>query len=57
MRSVHATGLPGCSAAAGARGIGVRCSCGYHHALLSHINLRNHRKILVVDGVVGFTGA
>ena len=24
--------------------------------LLSHVNLRNHRKILVVDGEVGFTG-
>ena len=24
--------------------------------LLSHVNLRNHRKILVVDGTVGFTG-
>lgn len=23
---------------------------------LSHVNLRNHRKILVVDGAVGFTG-
>lgn len=24
--------------------------------LLSHVNLRNHRKILVIDGEVGFTG-
>ncbi len=41
------------------RAQGIGCALFLRPAitrLLSHINLRNHRKILVVDGVVGFTG-
>lgn len=41
------------------RALGIRCEVFLPPALtrpLSQINLRNHRKILVVDGTLGFTG-
>ncbi|MGP1683219.1 MAG: phospholipase D-like domain-containing protein [Giesbergeria sp.] len=41
------------------RALGIPCAAFLPPALtrlLSHVNLRNHRKILVVDGEVGFTG-
>lgn len=41
------------------RNLGIPCASFLRPSitrLLSHVNLRNHRKILVVDGEVGFTG-
>jgi cardiolipin synthase len=41
------------------RALGIPCAAFLPPSftrVLSHVNLRNHRKILVVDGVVGFTG-
>ena len=41
------------------RALGVPCAAFLpptRSTILSQINLRNHRKILVVDGAVGFTG-
>ncbi|MGB3450481.1 MAG: phospholipase D-like domain-containing protein [Giesbergeria sp.] len=41
------------------RSLGIPCAAFLRPSitrLLSHVNLRNHRKILVVDGEVGFTG-
>lgn len=38
---------------------GVRCAAflpTFFHWRMPYINLRNHRKLLVVDGAVGFTG-
>ncbi|MBK7720578.1 MAG: hypothetical protein IPJ36_19295 [Simplicispira sp.] len=41
------------------RALGIPCAAFLPPSftrVLSHVNLRNHRKILVVDGAVGFTG-
>lgn len=37
-------------------GVVVEIYCPLHWYTLSHLNSRTHRKILVVDGKVGFTG-